>query len=161
MNATAWRFWLLVCCLSVYSCLVSAQEPNKLDGGFWLEMSQATEVSRSAKALFVTGLLTGLRTAPALLVSTWTGDSSGEHLASLRDYVDRFLQSMPTAQTSAGLDAFYADYANRKIRINDAAAVVLRRIVGDDESRIGDWVKLLRERAAQGGDMDSLGSQRK
>lgn len=141
-------FLLLAWCFSGGTSAFAQEQAARLDGAFWLKMSAASQIAEPTKALFATGLLLGLRSAPALLVSM--PDYPGDDLASLGRYVDRYLQSMPTKQVSEGLDAFYADYANRRITINDAAAVVLRRIVGDDEARINDSVKSLREHAAKG-----------
>jgi len=147
---SSWKFLLLVCCLVGCSTIAAAQAPRlqRLDGEYWIQASATVgEIGAAAKLMFAAGLLTGLRTAPALIVTT---DESGSSLNAIQAYLEKHLRTMPSQQLVAGLDLFYADYANRRIMVSDAAAVVLRRIVGDDEAQIETWVRSLRDRASKG-----------
>lgn len=140
-----WRILTAVVLTMSLGRPVAVQE--RFDGEFWSEASALSgETAKSAKLMFALGLLTGLRTASSLIVAS---DASGKGLSLMQGYISKHLLSMPTSQVVAGLDSFYADYANRRILVQDAAAVVLRRIAGDDDSSVASWVKLLREKASK------------
>ena len=51
---------------------------------------------------------------------------------------------IPTGQIKDGLDEFYKDFSNRKIKVKDAIFVVLRQINGEDEEVIKHIIRYLK-----------------
>lgn len=147
------KFSLLVCSLAVCSMVHVVAQGTMNDGSLWLSFSAGPPPeSRALKSSFAAGVLSGLRAAPTLTIFLWANAESNtaeytERALSLKPYVERYLQKSDVPQLVAGLDAFYADYANRRIKIGDAVAIVLRRATGDNESDVADWLNTLRKQA--------------
>lgn len=141
-----WRILTAVVLTMSLGRSVAAQE--RFDGEFWTKASSIQgDIGSTARLMFATGLLAGLRTAPALIV---VNDDNGGSLPALQAYLSKHTQTMPSRQLLDGLDSFYSDYANRRIMIYEAAAVVLRRMAGDDDGQVSAWVTSLREKASKG-----------
>jgi hypothetical protein len=60
-------------------------------------------------------------------------------------YKDKFLKDVTNGQLADGLDEFYKDYRNRKIRIHDAVWLTLNAIAGTPQADIDKMVENFRK----------------
>ncbi len=55
-----------------------------------------------------------------------------------------FITGLPVGQIKDGLDEFYKDFSNRKIKVKDAIFIILRQINGEDEEVIKHIIRYLK-----------------
>jgi hypothetical protein len=92
------------------------------------------------------GLLEGASALhPALLSLNGTNGAPNN---TAQDAIQRRFLDITAKTVVDGLDSFYADFRNRKIRIAVATAVVLGQIAGLDQARVDAMVVELRKAAA-------------
>ncbi len=133
--------WLLVLfILLMISPTARDQANDRRDGNWWRAQSVNTRYA------FMTGFLDGLYLGNDF--SYWgLTNSKGECVEpiakSFSDNITKFVSGVTNAQLSDGLDSFYEDYRNRRIRVDHGVWLVLNEISGkpkDDMDRmIENW----------------------
>lgn len=130
----------------------AAQTPARPDGEWWRTLdgqftgspAQRADIAALSRLSFVTGALAGQQIA-ARIVKRWLERSADRDPSVLGALFHRYQPGLEGTQVVDGVNEFYADFRNRRIRIDDAIWIVLQEIAGDDESAIADQVKSLRE----------------
>lgn len=137
----------LVVILLAFSSPASAQTAQGLDGNAWREFD-AMPAPRLVRMALVRGLLDGV-TLGFVLMATEPSDTK-ETLAAAANYLmttQSAISGVPVDQIVDGLNAFYGDYRNRRIRVTSATGVILREIGGMPKAQTEAWIEDLRRGA--------------
>jgi hypothetical protein len=119
----------LVLALSI-AATAFTQDNKRRDGNYWMAQSQLSKVS------YVTGFFDGM--ALGHNFSVWKslyGKGNGDRAQAGTWAVDRsdstkYFSHVTAGQLTAGLDAFYADFQNRRITVDNAVWLVVNQIPG-------------------------------
>lgn len=123
-------FWSL-------SAACSAQDQRR-DGNYWRGMSKTSKLD------YVTGFFDGMQLGHYF--SYWaytTGPQKNDAIAggavmAYGEYSEKYLRNVTNGQLVDGLDAFYSDFQNRRIRVYSAVWLVTNQISGN--ASVGDMI---------------------
>lgn len=132
----------LVALLSILSFPLLAQSTRR-DGNWWLEQTQY------AKAAYVVGFFDGTHLGAEFSFWKFKDDPSAiaKTTESFEFYGDKFLKGVTNEQLADGLDAFYKDYRNRKIRLHNGVWLTLNAIAGTPQADLEKMVENFRKNA--------------
>src|ERR1700737_4718265 len=128
MRASSIAFVLLVCGIAA-----APHEPSqRRDGNWWREMGSG------GKFVYVTGFFDGMDLGNNFsywgIVDKQKNDPAMTKVANSYDsYMQRYLTNVTNGQLADGLDKFYSDFRNRRIKVNSAVWLVLNEIAGEPE----------------------------
>jgi len=74
-------------------------------------------------------------------------DCAPKIIESFRFDNDKFFKDVTNAQLADGLDVFYKDYRNRKIRIHDAVWLTVNAIAGTPQADLDKMIENFRKNA--------------
>jgi hypothetical protein len=136
------NFWLFV--FTITTCLPLSAQNNRRDGNWWI---QETPTERAS---FVLGFLDGVHLGHQF--SFWTfykkDNACFKKVAESYDFhFDKYLSNVTVGQLSDGLDTFYKDYRNRKIRIEPGVWLTLNSIAGTPQAEVDKMVEDFRKNA--------------
>ena len=122
----------LACLVLVGLSDLALAQSTGSDGDFW--MSQ----SRSDKVKYLAGFSDGMELGHYLSVWKNLEDvSKADAVSAAREayseYLQRFFGGVTSGQLFDGLDKFYADVQNRRIKISTATWIVVNQIAGTPE----------------------------
>lgn len=140
---------LLPAVLLSLSLSVATQTPQQpRDGKWWQGLEQ------SEKYLHVIGMIDGARLGQEFVLAEMSKGKNG--IKGFSDAFDayekaeaKYLGKLTSGEIAQGLDAFYADYKNRRIWIHDATFVVLMGISGVPQAQIEKRVEAMRRESIQ------------
>ena len=121
---------------------------DRRDGNWWLDQTPFL------KASYITGFFDG--THLGYKFSYWQchdEDVSKECLAnskakeSYEFYASKYTKNVTNIQVADGLDVFYKDYRNRKIRLEDGVWLTLNAIAGRPQADLDKMVEKFRKNA--------------
>jgi hypothetical protein len=76
------------------------------------------------------------------------GKCMGKAIDSYNSMSDKFLNNVTAGQLADGLDNFYADYRNRRIRVADAVWLVANGIAGTPQKELDKMIESWRGNSA-------------
>ena len=122
----------LACLVMVGVSGLALAQSTGMDGDFWVSQS------RSDKSKYLDGFSDGMELGHYLSVWKNLDDvSKADAVSAAREayseYLYRFFGSVTGGQLLDGLDKFYADVQNRRIKISGAAWIVVNQIAGTPE----------------------------
>ncbi len=122
---------IIVLALLAFPSLSTAD--TRYDGNFW----RNTVGAAGGKYAFVSGFYSGVFLGRDFSTRGVGVDLPcfGKAWDSFAEY-EKYMHGVTAGQTSDGLDSFYSDYRNRKIRMTDAVWVVLKSISGTPQAEI-------------------------
>jgi len=139
-----------VCCIALVLATPSlAQRQRNFNGEVWPTLDTV------AKYAWLNGYIAGLDTATVSAPFAMCSDAKDPqdcYVAASRKmepYLLGNMRGIPLAQISDGLDAFYADYKNRRIEIQYATSYVARSIRGASADDLERQILLLRQEAVK------------
>lgn len=136
---------IILFCFVVCIANVFAQSDDRRDGNYWNELPE------NEKYKYVTGFFDGLELGNRF--SYWGMDSSkhdclAEAIASFREYGNKYFKDVTNIQIVDGLNEFYKDYRNRKIKIIDSIWLISNSIAGMSEQEIQTMIENYRKNAS-------------
>ena len=139
-----------LCGLTLCAALNSratAPTENRRDGNWWLLQDKVTKLD------YVVGFFDGMDLGYEFSYFQFSHDpDKGACLISIRDsygrYSAKYLDEVTNNQLADGLDAFYADYRNRRIRVSDAVWLVVNGIAGTPQKELDEMIEQSRKNAA-------------
>jgi hypothetical protein len=131
-------FWLTAL---LFALSFSLYAQDRRDGTWWLEQSH------SYKFTYLVGFFDGMNLGEKFSYGKYTDDKGcvDKVMGSFDFYKDKFLKDVTNGQLADGLDEFYKDYRNRKIRIHDAVWLTLNAIAGTPQADIDKMVENFRK----------------
>jgi hypothetical protein len=136
------RLWLVLVLLFAVTSSTYAED-NRRDGNWWREQPQ------SDKLAYMVGFFDGI--GLGRLFTYWHNiddkNCSPKIIDSFQFYSDKFLKDVTNSQLVDGLDVFYKDYRNRKIRIHDAVWLTLNAIAGTPQGDLDKMTDNFRKNA--------------
>ena len=114
----------------------NAKGEDRRDGNWWRGHDRQTKVA------FVTGFFDGM--ALGNKFSYWrqaNAASSAEATKSYNAMVAQYLSNVTSGQLVDGLEGFYGDFRNRRIRIDNAVWLVLNQIDGMPAAKFEELVE--------------------
>jgi hypothetical protein len=138
------KFLKLIALLFALSLPLYAQNSRR-DGNWWLEQTPLL------KASYVVGFFDG--TDLGYQFSYWKclGENDSACLVKVKGsyefYRNKYTKDITNTQLSDGLDVFYKDYRNRKIRIHDGVWITLNAIAGTPQAELDKMVEGFRKYA--------------
>jgi|SRR5215472_8267230 len=123
------------------------QEFNRRDGNWW------TVVNRVHKGFYIAGFVDGMEFGNRLSLAGIDKNAKDYKEVSERittSYANqraKYVANVTHIQLSDGLDAFYADSANRRILVHDAMWLVVNRIAGTPEAELKEMIESYRKSA--------------
>jgi len=134
-------FWLAVL-LFALSFSLHAQVARR-DGNWWVQQSELT------KTTYVIGFFDGMDLGKQF--SGWKYDDDEAFITKVMQsfafYDDKFLKDVTNDQLADGLDVFYKDYRNRKIRVHRAVWLTLNSIAGTSQADLEKMIENFRKNA--------------
>ena len=134
-------FWLAAL-LFALSFSLQAQDSRR-DGNWWREQPQ------SDKFTYMVGFFDGMDLGRQFTL--WKNiddkDCAPKIIESFRFDNDKFFKDVTNAQLADGLDVFYKDYRNRKIRIHDAVWLTVNAIAGTPQADLDKMIENFRKNA--------------
>ena len=117
---------------------VCADEPRR-DGNWWTDQSQCM------KTAYVVGFFDGMELGNKFSYWGLTADQ-GETcnyfiVKSFNDHYSKFFSDITSGQLADGLDNFYSDYRNRRIKVADAIWLVTNSIVGTPHEELDKMIE--------------------
>ena len=131
---------LLVILLITSSTRVFAED--RRDGNWWMGIQQIGKVH------YMIGLFDGSVLGGQFAYWDYAGAkdpasqaATQKALSSFQKYSEKYMVNVTSGQLVDGVDAFYSDYKNRSIRIQDAAWIILKGIAGEPptEAELNVW----------------------
>lgn len=133
--------WVVLVLFAI-SLSTYAQE-NRRDGNWWREQSQ------SDKLTYIVGFFDGMDLGRQF--SFWKNMDDKVCFPKVTEsfafYNDKFFKDVTNTQLADGLDVFYKDYRNRKIRIHDAVWLTVNAIAGTPQADLDRMVENFRKNA--------------
>jgi hypothetical protein len=130
----------LIALLFTLSFPLYAQNSRR-DGNWWLEQTSLLKVS------YITGVFDG--TNLGYQFSSWKclddKPCAAKVTESYQFYADRYTKDVTNIQLADGLDVFYKDYRNRKIRVGKAVWLTLNAIAGTPQADLDKMVENFRK----------------
>jgi hypothetical protein len=136
--------------LSVFAVYVQAQAERR-DGNWWV--GETLDVKLNYAVGFFDGMKLGYN------FSYWgmTKESDKKVMTpcmsdvnkSFSDYSDKYFSNVTNDQLVDGLDNFYKDYRNRKIKVPDAVWLVVNSISGKPQSEMDKMIEKWRQSASK------------
>ena len=125
----------------LFALSFSLYAQDRRDGTWWLEQSH------SYKFTYLVGFFDGMNLGEKFSYGKYTDDKGcvDKVMGSFDFYKDKFLKDVTNGQLADGLDEFYKDYRNRKIRIHDAVWLTLNAIAGTPQADIDKMVENFRK----------------
>lgn len=137
---------LLLICLLVTLPSLSTAEDGRRDGNWWNIQDQ------SARASYIVGFFDGMILGQRF--SYWSffknkkmNACSEKVLDSYNEYNSKYFNNVTNVQIVDGLNSFYADYRNRKIKIADAVWLVVNGIAGTSQKELDTMTESWRRNA--------------
>jgi hypothetical protein len=113
------------------------------DGNWWVEKDP------TSKLYYVTGFFDGIELGHEF--SYWGLPKGGEEasnvVASFASHGTKYMSGVTNSQLVQGLDVFYEDYRNRRIRIPGGVWLVLNEISGKSKDEMQKMVENYRKNA--------------
>jgi hypothetical protein len=120
-------------------------ENDRRDGNFWLSLDAPAKLAYLVG--FYDGMLLGkdfsywgLEKAAISVVGTQT-------VTSFNNMTAKYMANVTTRQLADGLDAFYSEFRNRKILINNAVWLVANQIAGTPKATVDQMIETFRRNA--------------
>ncbi|MGA8216716.1 MAG: hypothetical protein WB799_24235 [Candidatus Sulfotelmatobacter sp.] len=138
----------LTALLFALSLPLYAQQSTRRDGNWWLEQTPLL------KASYITGFFDG--TDLGSKFSYWECHDEDVSKACLVNskaresyefYGNKYTKDVTNIQLADGLDVFYKDYRNRKIRVSDGVWLTLNAIAGRPQADLDKMVQNFRKNA--------------
>jgi hypothetical protein len=133
--------WLAVAFLSILSFPLHAQSTRR-DGNWWLEQTSLL------KASHMTGFFDGTELGGKFSYWKCHSDDPSKPCVANADakesydfYRNNYTKDVTNIQISDGLDAFYKDYRNRRIRVSDGVWLTLNAIAGRPQAELDKMVE--------------------
>ncbi len=134
-------FWLTAL-LFALSFPLYAQNSRR-DGNWWLEQTSLL------KASYITGFFDGTNLGHQF--SSWKCLDDKACLDKVTEsyqfYAHKYTKDVTNIQLADGLDVFYKDYRNRKIRVENAVWLTLNAIAGTPQADLDKMVDNFRKNA--------------
>jgi hypothetical protein len=137
-NILLWRaiFFLLI----VISPLDSAAQDDRRDGNWW----QAQHPS--SKIAYMTGFFDGMDLGHHFSYWKYANVKSKQDVLpdvaeSYYEHTEKFFKNVTNGQLADGVDNFYSDYRNRRIRVNDAVWLVVNEIAGTPRRQLDTMIE--------------------
>jgi hypothetical protein len=136
--------FLFTVLFSLIALSVHAADPRRdRDGNWW------RGIGIEEKTSYTTGFFDGIQLGHKF--SYWAfsnDDKKGECLSdvtkSFVSFSEKYLQNVTNGQLVDGLDAFYSDYRNRSISIDDAVWLVANSIAGTPQDKLDKMIENFR-----------------
>jgi hypothetical protein len=132
-----------------------SSHPQLDDGSGPPNGNQWITLDENSKYAYIVGFLEGMFQGHCF--TTWGLPGSQENdpayvnaTKSYDDHWNRFVSKTTYQQFFDGLNAFYADYRNRKIEIQNGMWIVMNEISGQSEEMMRTMIEAWRQKAAGG-----------
>lgn len=129
---------------------ISALSTERRDGNWWIDQSKDFQLE------YVVGFFDGMSLGHDFSIWKWfdsTGTRPDPCIAKTTDsyseYQSKYLADVTNGQLVDGLNTFYKDYRNRKIRVTLAVWLVLNGIAGTPEDRLNKMIESFRRNASE------------
>lgn len=142
------RVWMIS--LLVLSVGSLAQETGRRDGNWWMTISPVQKLD------YMVGFFDGMDLGHSF--SYWglyneNGKSKDQNctsatVQSYEDYDTKFFKNVTNGQLVEGLDSFFKDYRNRRIRVSNAVWLVVNSIAGTPKNELDKMTETWRQNAA-------------
>lgn len=136
---------LVAALLVIGSSTSVCQDKTRRDGNWWVDQTPVARVN------YVIGFFDGV---PLGRDFSWWGCSQEDKTKCLETlapsytkFEAKFLAGITGGQLSDGLDVFYKDYRNRRIRIRNAVWLVLNGIAGTPQGDVDKLTETFRSNA--------------
>lgn len=133
-------FAVSIVCLT--SCYLNNALANINDGYFW------TEISDREKQAYITGVIDGAITVGVEIKLSVDNNVVKQQVSCILDNFD-LKEQFTIPQVVGSLNQFYDDYANKKIPIDCALVIVMKRLRGFSESELQKAIEILRQAASK------------
>ncbi len=121
---------------------------DRRDGNWWRDLSKIE------KFTYVTGLFDGMDLGNefsywGIMEKDKQDSAASKAIASYGDHMDKYLKNVTNSQVADGLDAFFSDYRNRRIKTSDAVWLVLNEISGTSDAEMQKMIESWRKNSSQ------------
>jgi hypothetical protein len=122
-------------------------DDNRRDGNWWLNQPKTT------RAIYAVGFFDGMDLGHVFSFWKYASDKKSQQTwipltwESYGEYTQKYLNNVTAGQLIEGLDSFYSDYRNRRIRVSDAVWLVANSIAGTPEEQLNKMIESWRENA--------------
>ena len=126
--------------------LISIAEDGRRDGNWWHDQDRLT------RAAYIIGFFDGMDLGHnfsywKLLKEKEKDSCIGEIAESYREHSAKYFNNITNVQLMDGLDSFYADFRNRRIRVANAVWLVVNSIAGTPQEKLDSMVESWRRNA--------------
>ena len=132
---------LILFIILLMSCLSNALAKIN-DGYFW------AEISDPEKQAYITGVIDGAITVGVEIQFFIEDESAKKQISAILDNYD-LKEQFDISKVVVGLNQFYDDYANKKIPIDSAFIIVLKRLRGFPEVELQKEIETLRQASSR------------
>lgn len=147
MRSTYASYLMRLMFVMAVALLLSAPARNEAntvrDGNWWVEQDEVS------KLCYIVGFFDGMELGHAF--SYWDLPKGGEEVskvvASYDSHVTKYLSGVTNTQLVRGLDVFYEDYRNRRIRVHMGIWLVMNEISGKSKEEMQKMVESFRKNA--------------
>jgi hypothetical protein len=140
LTSVAFLFLLLGIAIPGYA------QDGRRDGNWWLSTDKTIRLG------YVVGFLDGIHLGERF--SYWKLTSDAENtpcvkkmLLASSEYEDKYLSNVKIRQLNDGLNDFFSDYKNRRIKVDDAMWLVLNGIAGTPREELDKMIENFRRNA--------------
>jgi hypothetical protein len=145
-------FLLRIALVSIAALLASVPVRNESnrdrDGNWWISQEQL------AKYSYMVGFFDGMELGENFsiwgMMKTPTADPAvGKAVSSYDQFSNKYLTNVTNGQVVQGLDEFYSDYRNRRIKVASGVWIVLNEISGKSKDEMQKLIETYRKNAVQ------------
>lgn len=133
--------------LATVVCLPILADDDRRDGNWWQNQP------KTARAIYVIGFFDGMDLGHSFSYWKYSKDKASLEnwipltQRSYTEYTQKYLNNVTAGQLSEGLDSFYSDYRNRRIRVSAAVWLVANAIAGTSEAELNKMIESWRQHA--------------
>jgi hypothetical protein len=153
MKTFAQRLFLISIVLMLTASIARNQVSTTRDGNWWIEESQP------AKLTYITGFFDGMDLGNDFSYWGYVDEykakdhdaaiAMAKTTASFDEFSSKYLTNVTNGQLVSGLDKFYADYRNRRIKTQKGVWLVLNSIAGKSDTDMEKLIENYRKNAVK------------
>ena len=137
---------LVVAFLGVYANSIALSAADQRDGNWWRQQGYGVQLA------YVTGFFDGMELGKNFSCWNFINDPSKKRcleavINSFYEYLHKYFSNITNDQIVDGLNAFYEDFRNRKIRLDNGVWIVVNEIAGKSEKEMKKMIENWRRNA--------------
>ncbi len=127
--------------LTVLTSVSALADENRRDGNWWLNQPETVQ------AVYAVGFFDGVDLGHHFSIWKYANNKKSRETwiplanKSFNEYTEKYLNNVTSGQLIDGLNSFYSDYRNRRIRVQVAVWLVASSIAGTPEAELNKMIE--------------------